>query len=178
MGYPLDLGWGTPRTGMEYPLDLELGTPRPGTGYPPGPGTGYPPSIASNCYVAGSMPLAFTQRTFLLYFGISVCSPLWGVPCARSGGYPISGLVAGGVTYPRSGQGVPHPRSGWGYPIPGQPGGYRISGLGRGNPLTRSGWGTPWTWDGVPPDLGWVAPRPRMGYPPDLGWGTSPWTWY
>ena len=88
-GYPIpglagggtapDLGRGTPpRPGMGYP-------PGPGTGYPPWAwdgvpppprhGTGYPPppptwDIASTCYVAGGMPLAFTQEDFL------VCSVL------------------------------------------------------------------------------------------------------
>ena len=84
-----DLEWGTPppRLGMGYPprhrtgvppSDLGWGIP-PGheTGYPPGPemgyppghGTGYPPrqiSIASTCYTAGGMPLAFTQEDFLV----------------------------------------------------------------------------------------------------------------
>ena len=65
MGYPPDLGWGTPQTwdgvpprhGMGYPPDMGWGTPLD-------MGQGTPPtqiSIANTCYVAGSMPLAFTQ---------------------------------------------------------------------------------------------------------------------
>ena len=70
-----------------------------------------------------------------------------GVPCPRSGGYPITGL----------GKGVPHPRSrgGWGYPQPD---------LGWGTlPWPDLGWGTPpgETWDGVSPPV-----RPGMGVPP------------
>ena len=67
MGYP------SPRPGMGYP-------PRPGMGTPPGFEMGYPPrpemvrwgipprpiSIASICYAAGGMPLAFTQEDFLV----------------------------------------------------------------------------------------------------------------
>ena len=62
MGYPLP-----PGPGMGYPPDMGWGTP-------PGPEMGYPPprqiSIASTCYMAGGMLLAFTQEDFLvLYFG-------------------------------------------------------------------------------------------------------------
>ena len=74
MGYPLDLGWGTPRPGQDgappWP-GLDGVPPRPGTGYPPRPGMGYPPpnwDIASTCYAAGGMPLAFTQEDFLVTF--------------------------------------------------------------------------------------------------------------
>ena len=108
------------------------------------------------------------------------------------GGYPISGLVAGGIPHPRPG-GVPHPRSGgthprsgWGVPHPRS---------GRGVPHPRSGWGgtpsqvllgIPHLRSGgypsqvgvvlhlrsectrVPPylDLGRGTPLPEMGYPP------------
>ena len=78
-GYPIPGLVGVPPgPGMGYPLpDLGQGTPPgPGTGYlpwtwdrvPPGPGTGdrVPPSIASTCYAAGGMPLAFTQEDFLV----------------------------------------------------------------------------------------------------------------
>ena len=71
---PTRSGWGTslPRPGMGYP-------PRPGTGNPPGTWEGLPPlqtwdwvppptwDIASTCYVAGGMPLAFTQEDFLVF---------------------------------------------------------------------------------------------------------------
>ena len=64
-GYPIPgLARGSPRPGTGY-------SPRPGMGYPPEPGTGYPPptwDIASTCYVAGGMPLAFTQEDFLVTF--------------------------------------------------------------------------------------------------------------
>ena len=84
---PPDLGWGTPQPGTGYPPDLGQGTPQPGMGYPPrpgawvsppdlglgtpqdlGPGTS-PLSIASTWYVAGGMPLAFTQEDFLVQLG-------------------------------------------------------------------------------------------------------------
>ena len=84
-GTPLDMGWGTPLDmGWSTPLDMGQGThgPEMGTsqtwdrvppqtwdGVPPGPEMGYPPrqiSIASNCYTAGGMPLAFTQEDFLV----------------------------------------------------------------------------------------------------------------
>ena len=66
-GYPISV-WGTPATpsptqhGMGYP-------PRHGTGYLPDMGWGNPPrqiSIASTCYMSGSMLLAFTQEDFLV----------------------------------------------------------------------------------------------------------------
>ena len=65
MGYP-------PRPGMGYP-------PGPGTGYPPRPGMGYPPSpsIASTCYAACSMPLAFTQEDFLVEVCALNCDNKW-----------------------------------------------------------------------------------------------------
>ena len=61
MGYPPDLGWGTPQPWMGYPRG-------PGMGYPPNLGwdTPPPPGIGSTCYVAGGMPLAFTQEDFLV----------------------------------------------------------------------------------------------------------------
>ena len=68
MGYP-------PRPGMGYLPETWDGVPplRPGIGYPPRPGMGYPlprppPNwdIASTCYAAGGMPLAFTQEDFLV----------------------------------------------------------------------------------------------------------------
>ena len=77
-GTPLDLEWGTPpRPGNGVtPQTWDRVPPRPGTGYPPDlgwgtpprPGMGPPPTwdIASTCYVAGSMPLAFTQEDFLV----------------------------------------------------------------------------------------------------------------
>ena len=74
MGYPPDLGWGTPRTWNGVPPRPEMGyPPEPGMGYPPRPGMGYPPSIASTCYAAGGMPLAFTQEDFLVFFCINKC---------------------------------------------------------------------------------------------------------
>ena len=82
MGYPQpDLGWGTPQTwdGVppwtwdRYPLDLRWGTSQTCDGIiPPRPEMvrwGTPPrqiSIASTCYVVGSMPLAFMQEDFLV----------------------------------------------------------------------------------------------------------------
>ena len=57
MGYPWDLGWGTP-------LDMGWGTPRTLDGVPPPRQI----SIASTCYTAGGMPLAFTQEDFLVFF--------------------------------------------------------------------------------------------------------------
>ena len=93
MGYPPDMGWGNPPDlgWGNPPLDLGWGTLplRPGMGYPPQePGMGYPPMgwgtlpgpemgypdrscIASTCYAAGSMPLAFTQEDFLVSFKFS-----------------------------------------------------------------------------------------------------------
>ena len=80
---------GVPQTGLDgggYPGQVwmvggYLGYPQPGLdggGAPPWPGldvggtwgTPHPPirqsSIASTCYVAGGMPLAFTQEDFLV----------------------------------------------------------------------------------------------------------------
>ena len=58
------------------PTDLGGGTQ---VWVPPRHGMGYPPtrqiSIASTCYMAGSMPLAFTQEDFLVkieYLFISI----------------------------------------------------------------------------------------------------------
>ena len=79
MGYPPDLGQGTPWTwdrvppgpGTGYPpppKDLRWCTPETWDEYPPRPGMGYPHSIASTCYEAGGMPLAFTQEDFLVMF--------------------------------------------------------------------------------------------------------------
>ena len=69
MGTPLrpDLGWGTPpsMTGWGTPLPPIqdwMGCPRP---------TRRQSSITSTCYVAGSMPLVFTQEDFLV--NIYVC---------------------------------------------------------------------------------------------------------
>ena len=45
--------------------------PRPGMGYSPNLGRGIPPptwDIASTCYAAGGMPLAFTQEDFLVAY--------------------------------------------------------------------------------------------------------------
>ena len=61
---------GYPHPGMGYPPTH----PHPWDGYPPQHGTGYPPtwppprqsSIASTCYAAGGVPLAFTQEDFLV----------------------------------------------------------------------------------------------------------------
>ena len=68
-GYPLARsGYPPPRPGIGYP------PPRPGIGYPPPWLDGVPPppqirqsSIASTCYAAGGMPLAFTQEDFLVF---------------------------------------------------------------------------------------------------------------
>ena len=76
MGNPLDMRWGTPQTwhgvppwtwdgvppgpGMGYPLDLGWGTPQTWDRIPP--------SIASTCYMAGGVPLAFTQEDFDVSF--------------------------------------------------------------------------------------------------------------
>ena len=93
-GTPLDLGWGTPspRHGQGTPWTWDRVPPRPGTGYPPDLGRGTPPDlgrgtpqtwdrvppptdlgwgtpppgIASTCYAAGGMPLAFTQEDLLV----------------------------------------------------------------------------------------------------------------
>ena len=127
-----------------------------------------------------------------------------GVPHPRSGGYPISGLVAGGtpsqvwlegvpqprsglggcpipglareVPHPRSGRGIPHPRSGQGVPHPRS---------GWGEPHPRSGWGgypIPGLAEGGTPFqvwgyLGYHLPRPGMGYPlprPEMGYPSLP----
>ena len=82
-GVPHTLRWGTPppsRPGRGTPLHSGMGylppPSRPGRGTPPHPGMGYPPdlgwgppppltrqsSIASTCYAADGMPLAFTQE--------------------------------------------------------------------------------------------------------------------
>ena len=89
-GYCPTLRWGTPppsrhdqvpplHPGMGYPPPSRpgWGTPNPGMGYPPnlGWGTTPPPrqsSIASTCYAAGGMRLAFTQEDFLVRW----CFPL------------------------------------------------------------------------------------------------------
>ena len=89
MGYPPDLRWGTPQTwdGV-LPQTWDGVPPRPEMGYPPQtwdwvpprPGTRYPPqprqiSIASTCYAAGGMPLAFTQEDFLVIY--KYCLDFW-----------------------------------------------------------------------------------------------------
>ena len=70
MGYPPDLGWVPPQTWDGVPpQDLRWGTP-------PDLGWGSPPptwDIASFCYAAGGMPLAFTQEDFLV---ASICAIL------------------------------------------------------------------------------------------------------
>ena len=76
---PTMTGWGTPHHDW-------MGTPSPWLdGVPPQhhhDWMGYPPpirqsSIASTCYVAGGMPLAFTQEDFLVqnYFDIFLSCP-------------------------------------------------------------------------------------------------------
>ena len=87
MGYPPDMGWGTPGPGTGTPQTWDGVPPTPprhGTGSPQTWGTpwdmgwgtppdlrwGIPPkqiSIASTCYTAGGMPLAFTQEDFLVF---------------------------------------------------------------------------------------------------------------
>ena len=79
LGYSPTLGWGTPstiKTWLGYPPpDLGWGTPptiKTWLGYPPPPT--HPldsSSIASTCYAAGGMPLAFTQEDFLVLFEYS-----------------------------------------------------------------------------------------------------------
>ena len=64
---PTNLGWGTPP-----PSRPGWGTPPPWDGVPPTLGWGTPSptrqsSIASTCYAAGGMPLAFTQEDFLVF---------------------------------------------------------------------------------------------------------------
>ena len=78
IGYPQPgLDGVPPRPGMGNPPGPGMGYP-PGPGMvPPGPGMGYPPDlgrgtpltwdIASTCYAAGSMPVAFTQEDFLVF---------------------------------------------------------------------------------------------------------------
>ena len=82
MGYPPDLGWGTPRTWDGVPPQTWGGVPPqtwdgvpPQTwdGVPPRTWDGVPPptwDIASTCYAAGGMPLAFTQEDFLVFIAI------------------------------------------------------------------------------------------------------------
>ena len=70
-------GWGTPHHWMGFPHHDWMGHPHPptmtGWGTPHHDWMGYPPSptsIASTCYPAGGMPLAFTQEDFLVYVKI------------------------------------------------------------------------------------------------------------
>ena len=95
IGYPLDLGQGTP-------LDLVWGTPQtwdwvppgPGTGYPPGSGMGYPPRPG----------MGYPPR------------PGMGYPPGPGMGTPTPWAWDG---YPRTWDGVPHPPGpGTGYPLP------------------------------------------------------------
>ena len=66
LGYPqpgLDGGTqGTPMTGLGTPHHDWMGYPP----FPPWVGGVPPPHIASTCYAAGGMPLAFTQEDFLV----------------------------------------------------------------------------------------------------------------
>ena len=69
-GTPPPWNWATPRPGMGYPQHYQdlAGVP-PWMEYPPHLGWGTPPrqsSIASTCYAAGGMPLAFTQEDLLV----------------------------------------------------------------------------------------------------------------
>ena len=75
LGYPQPGMDGVPpsQNWMGYPTPCQewMGSPQPGLdGVPPGQNwMGYPPirqSIASTCYAAGGMPLAFTQEDFLV----------------------------------------------------------------------------------------------------------------
>ena len=87
-GVPSSMYGGVPHPDLvgEVPSPSAGGVPGPMSGstppdqvwmeYPPCTGTGYPPldqvwirqsSIASTCYAAGSVPLAFTQEDFLVY---------------------------------------------------------------------------------------------------------------
>ena len=85
-GTPSQVNWGE---GVPWPSLDDVGgypkyPPGPEMGYPPRHGTGYPPrhemglppplrqiSIASTCYTAGGMPLAFTQEDFLVVLKIT-----------------------------------------------------------------------------------------------------------
>ena len=74
LGYPPTPWDGVPpQPGMGYPpIKTWLGYPPPWDGVPPPTWDGVPPlpprqsSIASTCYAAGGMPLAFTQEDFLV----------------------------------------------------------------------------------------------------------------
>ena len=99
MGYPLPptrSGWGTPPgPGMGYPPpDLGWGTP-PDLGWctPPDLACGTPLTwdIASTCYAAGGMPLAFTQEDFLVSDIF-----LFVLPLARGEGAPSHQKGVGG----------------------------------------------------------------------------------
>ena len=79
-GVPPDLGWGTPQTWdgvTSQTWDRVPPAPRPGTGYhPPPPDQVWirQSSTASTCYVAGGVPLAFTQENFLVLTYILNCT--------------------------------------------------------------------------------------------------------
>ena len=72
-GYPISGPGGYPISGPGggTPSQVQGGYPISGLGRYPISGPGYPPrqiSIASSFYVAGGMPLAFTQEDFLVLF--------------------------------------------------------------------------------------------------------------
>ena len=169
MGSPRTWDGVHPRTWDGVPPQTWDGVPPGhGMGYPPRPEMGYPPrqiSIASTCYAAGGMPLAFTQEDFLVTVHVRSTREAniytWECLSVHQCGW------------------VPHPRSGWG----GTPSqvwlrGYPIPGLG-GTPSQVWPEGTPsQVWQGGTPSqvgvphlrsggyLGSPLPRPEMGYPP------------
>ena len=79
LGYPISgLGGGYPIPGLDGGGDTPSQVWMVGgyLGYPPPGLDGVPPppikqsSIVSTCYVAGGVPLAFTQKDFLVFFYI------------------------------------------------------------------------------------------------------------
>ena len=74
-GYPIPVVGGTPRPGLDRVPPGQVWMDGEGGAVPhPCGGGGTPPppirqsSIASTCYTAGGMPLAFTQEDFLVHF--------------------------------------------------------------------------------------------------------------
>ena len=127
-------------------------------------GRGYPyrSSVACTCYVAGGVPLAFTQEDFLVcdvfittcvrskrestvFTGVCLLTFQGGTPSSWWGVPPSQVQVGEGVPPSSWHGGVPHPADGGRYPLP------------------RSRWGVPHPANGgYPPSRG----SPRQGYPP------------
>ena len=133
------------------PWTWEGGSPPSRTGWGTPPAIRRQSSIASTCYAAGGIPLAFMQEDCLVtdhirsmrggnIFSLFVCPHPGGyLPSRWWGGYLLSGLDGGGTYLPGPGGGgylpsgwwggVPTLRSGWG--------GYLLSGLDGGGYLPR-----------------------------------------